>query len=80
MQLHHETIVIKKIREGEKKGLLNKGSHEESNPVHQIEKMVLNHWTTGLVHKWTELQYTTYMHIVMVQLWNVPTVHRDKSS
>ena len=29
----------KKIREGEreKKRLLNKGSHEESNPVHQIE-------------------------------------------
>ena len=38
MQFHHETIVIEKIREGEKKkGLLNKGSHEESNPVHQIE-------------------------------------------
>ena len=40
MQCHQETIVVKKIREGErerKKRLLNKGSHEESKPVHQIE-------------------------------------------
>ena len=41
MQCHQETIVVKKIREGdrerERKRLLNKGSHEESNPVHQIE-------------------------------------------
>ena len=34
----------------------------------RLKIMVLNHYTTGLVHKWTELQYTTYMHIAMVQL------------